>query len=286
MESIKTILNHYRFDLTKSDEAEAYRKLRKNVLSKIGFPVWYMDYSRTWPSQDQKAWDYPKLIKKAAGPVELETKHLFNNQWNTAPIPGVSDKGLRLFNWSEWIYPNKTIKEGYWLEQTEEMRNVLANTHECGYCGKQEPAQKGYVFCPHCLDSEYLKSTDLHLTRMLPVSDDSKRKELTQAEKDYLLPLYKEAQIKGLTERGEARIDKARRDIAAEYEKTLKNAKEKHDAALWIMDNLPEFYSNWIFYNHTGVHCFGWRSKIDASLIDELEKGLQNFPFKFEIERA
>lgn len=217
-----------------------------------------------------------------AGTVDLATKNLFDNQWNTVD-------GKRVFDWTlEAEHPTmgspRGVKRGHYLEQTVEMREIRRNTYRCGYCGKQEPAAKGYVFCPHCLDSEYLKESDLRLTRMLPVEDTSNRAPLSEAEKAHLIPLFREAQIHGSTERGKARIASERGKLAREYEKTVSNAKAKRDGMLWLMDHGVNV-SNVIFYDHTGRFSFGWRKPLSEGEVSILLEAIgSEFPFPYDIK--
>ncbi|KAF0123956.1 MAG: hypothetical protein FD152_3178 [Xanthobacteraceae bacterium] len=227
----------------------------------------------------------PELDGRA---VELETKHLFRDQWNTAPIEGVSDKGLRLFDWAQDVNSPigapPRIKRGHWLEQTPAMREARRNTMKCGYCGKQEPAAKGYVFCPHCLDSEYLGEGDLHLTRMASVEDTNKpRAPLTEAEKGHLLPLYREAQIHGSTERGRARIASERAKVIEKHRKVTTDATTERDAMLWLMDRGIRT-DNVIFYSHTGRFCFGWRKPVGGAVLAELLNIMSEFPAPYDIK--
>lgn len=282
MTTISTILRHYRFDLTKPDEAREYRELLDNTLSKIGFPVWIMRADFDCYSARKPVQDFIEKIRANVGPCELDTSHLFSDQWNTDDAAS-----LRVFNWAECKYANRNIREGYWLEQTDAMREILRNTHTCGYCGKQEPAQKGYVFCPHCLDNEYLKPDDLGLTRMVPVSESRNRsKELTDAERAHLLPLYKAAQLHGATERGKARIARERERIESNYAKSVAKATIKRDAARWIIGNVPSVLENWIYYDHTDKHCFGWRSPLSDGVVSLLLEKISEFPFAYEIKCA
>lgn len=283
--TIKTVLHYYYFDISKPEDAAAYKALCAGALAEIPFKTWTMDcrgaYQFTKPASD-----FIAKVRDSAGPIELETDYLFDNQWNSAPT-SASNSGMRLFNKAQMIYENKKIKEGYYLDQTAEMAEVLRNTYKCGYCGKQEPAAKGYVFCPHCLDSEYLKESDLHLTRMVSVCDTNKpRAPLTEAEKVHLLPLYRDAQINGSTARGKARIAKKRADVQREYQQTIAHAAEKRDAATWIMNNAPGLLENWIYYTHTGRHCFGWRKPLDECLLSDLLDKVSEFPFSYDIKCA
>ena len=91
--NIKTTLHHYRFDLTDAAQRAAYDKLREETLNVIGFPVWAMNadffsYNDRKPTEDfiNKVRATVSRVENthgvASGPVELETAHLFANQWN------------------------------------------------------------------------------------------------------------------------------------------------------------------------------------------------------------
>lgn len=199
--NIKTTLNAYHFDVSKEEEAQAYKELCESLRAK-GLKV----FSTIQNPSSKEFRNFRDIVNSLdGGYVELETKHIFNNQWNSAPIPGQSENGLRLMDWAESIFPNKDIKEGYYLEQTPEMAELRRNTASCGYCGHQEPMQKGNVFCPVCLDSEYLKPEDLHLTRMMSVESKGNRKKLSDAERSHLMPLYVHAQTVASGSRAKAK---------------------------------------------------------------------------------
>lgn len=283
MSNIKTVLHHYRFDCSKGEQAKEYSDLIKNTLSKIGFPVWTMHLEHGYTA-NPGGWDFMEKIRKSNGDIELETEHLFNNQWNSAPS-ATSENGLRLFNWSECNYANLDIKEGYWLEQTAEMVEILRNTAACGYCGKQEPMQKGNVFCPHCLGSEYLTVDNLHLTRMQAVNVNKDRVKLNQAELDHLIPIYKDAQLHGQGKRGIAKMVKARVDVENDYKKSIRKAETKYKGFSWLLDKGFNV-DNVIYYDHVNRFSFGWRSPVDDVLVSELLECISEFPFNYEIKCA
>lgn len=277
MTNLKTTIRTYRFDTRRKDECEAWDDLRTRLESThphcmeshggaMHFQHWMTDRE-----------------------VELETAHLFSNQWNTAPIPGVSDLGYRVFDWALDYMPsrNPNLKQGHYLEQTDAMREIRRNTDGCGYCGKQEPAAKGYVFCPHCLGSQYLKASELHLTRMQPVNTPfaAKRAELTDAERAHLLPLYREAQLHGRTEADRKRIAKARADITHARISTIANANVEADGLLWLMDRGIRT-DNVIYYNHTRRFCFGWRAPVDAEFLSAVLDVASEFPYPYDIKTA
>lgn len=269
---MQTIIHPYWLDLSVPAKAAEYAAmceqakahgLRKLVMGSLG-----SDYSSTIAN-----------AKAGARTVTLETECLFNDQWNTAC-------GMRVFDWWEEAFiPNKNIKAGHWLEQTAEMRAIRDNTHKCGYCGKQEPAAKGLVFCPHCLDSEYLKESDLLLLRMRPISGErGKFPPLTDAELAHLLPLYRVAQKHGSTERGRARIAKATRDIETDYTNAVRKAAVERDAKRWIVANMPGMLGQYIYYSHSDKHTFGWRDKgLSADQVALVLECISEFPFGYEI---
>jgi len=278
MSNIKTIFHTYNFNLNNADEAAAWLALKAKLTES-------QPHCMESHGGDSHFTKFEKLDGQV---IELETTHLFENQWNTAPMDG--HNGYRVFDWALDYRPygNAKIKRGHWLEQTADMKSVRDNTMKCGYCGKQEPAQKGYVFCPHCLDSEYLKQSDLYLTRMIAVSADKPHRnypKLSEAESAHLLPLYKHAQMHGNSERGKKRIAAKRADILKKFETATKNAADEFRGFTWLMDNGINT-DNVIFYSHTGRFSFGWLRPIDDGLKDLLLEAISEFPFPYDIKCA
>lgn len=291
--TIKTNLHFFYLDTSKADQAAIFNETVLPAMKATGFPIDRV--SMMFRTANPEGWKFLDKLMGAVGhvvnthdlrvaQVELEMQHLFANQWNSAPM-GEFETGARLWNAVEYVFENMSIKCGYWLDQTPEMREILRNTHKCGYCGKQEPAAKGYTFCPHCISSEYLTRKDLHLTRMLPVCDTGNRAPLTDAESAHLLPIFKEAQLRGNTERDKARIAKQRSDVHAEYEKVTRNATTKRDGFIALMD-LGLKTDNVIFYEHKGVFSFGWRNPVDSEIVSDILEVISEFPFPYEIKCA
>jgi hypothetical protein len=262
--TLKTVLHKYRLNLDNADDRKEYEELTAKL-----------NDGRHWMNCSADTKDKGKSAP--AGEIELETEHLFSNQWNTAC-------GFRVFDWYEGIYSNKRIKEGHWLEITDEMREIRRNTLVCGYCGNKEPAAKGYVFCEKCLDSEYLKEDDLFLLRMLPVEQNMpKRPELTAAELNWLKPQYVERQTTGANSRNANRLRKQRFDIAAKRTKAIRVANEEAEGMIWLMDNNISI-DNVIYYSHTEKFCFGWRQPVSDSVASRLLEIISEFPFAYEIK--
>lgn len=281
MTTIKTKLNRYSFDVSTVEGKAAYEKLCTKLTAQ-GLTCFK---SHGGGSHFIRFPD-----NSMSKTVQLETAHLFINQWNTAPIKGMTDKGLRVFDWAQ-DYPSnlsgcaKNIKRGHYLQQTEEMREIRRNTCACGYCGKQEPAQKGYIFCPHCIDSEYLERKQLHLLRMLPVESKADRAELTKAEEAHLFPLYTAAQSGATSARAKARHDKKRSDLEKEYKKAIKTAETEYKGFNWLMDNGLNI-DNCIYYSHTDRFSFGWLQTVDAEVVNAILEVIREFPFDYEIKCA
>lgn len=214
--------------------------------------------------------------------IELDTTHLFNNQWNTKEIPSWGKaSGYRVFDWAlDACLPNKAIKRGHYLDQTPEMIEIRRNTVCCSYCGKQEPAAKGYKFCPHCLGSEYLRESDLFLTRMAPVCEfGDKLDSLTEAELNHLLPLYREAQL----HKHNRDAVELRKKLHEEYANDVENAKSEHDGMIWLLDHGMNI-DNVIYYKHTGKFCFGWRKPVDQSVLSALLDIISEFRWPYDIK--
>lgn len=278
MTTIQTTLHYYRFDTSDEAQAQAYKDLLENTLKEIGFPVWKTDCHTYIPNPNRDS--FLATVKSTNGKViELETDHLFPNQWNA------KDPSLRLFNWAEYRWPNRSLKEGYWLEQTDEMRAVLENTAKCGYCGHIEPVGQ-HKFCPKCIGSLYLNEGSLHLTRMVPVKDTDKNREpLTEQERAERLPLMQSAQTVTLTEVQAKHRERQYKRVNDQYYKSIGLATIKQQDSLWMLDrgiNIDEA----IYYDHVSRWEFGWRSPIEVTVAQTLKEKLKGLDSNWRIRVA
>lgn len=264
--TLQTKIHYYCFDISNEDERIAYSSLKAELKHTPGRGHWH---------NARSVYDSHKHGDTEA--VELETKCLFGNQWNTADN--------RLFDWCERYVDNRTIKTGHYLDITDEMREVRRNTHKCGYCGNFEPAAKGHVFCPECIGSEYLKEQELHLLRMRPVDTPFKdeRPLLTKAEAEHLTPLYVEAQIHGNTSRDKQRIRGQREKLQRDHDHAIESAETEFTAFTWLMDRGIKT-GNCIFYKHTGRFSFGWRKELHGAELSALQDVLCEFPFDYDLK--
>lgn len=265
---MKTMLHVYRYDLDSEEDRASHEELTRSMRA---------DGVRLFNAMATTG----KRSSLKSGEVEICTGHLFSDQWNT--VDAGDQPGHRVFDWYEDIYPNVKIKEGHWLELTDEMKEARRQTFSCGYCGKQEPAAKGYVFCPHCLDSEHLKKGDLHLTRMLPVElHFPKREELTEAELANLFPQYIKRQTTGSDSRNAKKLRKQRSAIIKKQSRAAYAAKTEADGLLWLMAHDVSI-DNVIYYSHTDKFCFGWRGPVSDEVARELLGMISEFEHAYEI---
>lgn len=275
--TIKTTIHCYDYNLNNAGDAKEYAELVKDLKATVAHPMRAIgDYY------------HPEIDGMQ---VELETGCLFDNQWNTKPI-GASKTGYRVFDWAEEVRFNngreiQNYRRGHYLTITDEMREIRRNTCKCGYCGHQMPAQAGSVFCPECLGSAYLTAEQVHLTRMMPVDTPFKqaRAKLTEAEETYLMPLFRQAQIYGNTERDKLRIARTRAKIEKDYHKALKVADTEYHGMLWLMDHGIKT-DNVIYYSHTDQWAFGWRTPYDSVTETAMRQALEGFPFPYEFAKA
>lgn len=283
--NLKTKLHYYRFDTSDPDQAQAYQELLEGTLKKIGFAPWVTDESRT-QGPITESFDFYRKIRESCTDgsveVELETKHLFSNQWNSAPFGKFEKSGARLFNWARVQWPNRNIAEGYWLEQTQAMANILAETSKCGYCGHQAPTGSK-VFCDSCLGGEHLEMGQIKLLRMMPISFDGSRPELTQEERNLLEPQYLEHQTKAKSARSIARMAKERAQVEKDYLEASEKARMEYEGKMWFMDRELNT-GNLIYYNHTKTFCLGWREPLDPKLAEAWREKTEGFPFNLELK--
>jgi hypothetical protein len=263
---MKTTLHTYYFNLDNPKDREPYVRLCAELKSTPGRGRWMNCVSMDRVGHARAC--TPESI--GSREVELKTEHLFDNQWNTA--------SERLFDWYEEIVPHRLIKSGHYLDITDEMRAIRDNTLKCGYTG-QMCARPGPEFNLGALGSPHLKENDLHLIRFKPVSFTGNREPLTQAEKDYLVPLYIEAQSR--RGKDETRVFVA--ELHAEFSDTVRLARMKRDGFLWMVERGIRT-ENCIFYSHTETFSFGWREPISRAVRDKLLEATRGFPFKLEFK--
>lgn len=260
MKTLQTTLHYYRFNLDNDNEKTEYKDLCQSLKTK-GLKLF-----------DSISSDHSKFYKELILPlnntvITLECEHLFNNQWNTAKTE-TSDKGLRVFDWSEAIYPNKRIKEGMYLDQTEEMTEVRNNTYSCGYCGKNYYKPK-VSFCSNCLGSQYLKEDELKMLFLTPISQNRQVNYSSIIVSEDLVKEYNERQKASRAER----LNKKKEQKLQSLKNDIKKAEKEYNAFKWLIDHNIDF-ENCIYYSHTDKFCFGWQTPIEKRIAEKLDHTL------------
>jgi hypothetical protein len=252
---MKTVIHYYNYNTRDEKDAKAYAELCEKLTGQ-GLHL-FDSISR------EHSHFYRNLIAPLNGQeIELETEHLFNNQWNSAPTK-TSEKGLRVFDWSEAIHENRSLKQGMWLEQTEEMTAIRALTYKCNYCGKQY-FKTQQSFCTACIGSEYLKESELELLFLTPVSADKTRFGGVNLP-DGFVEQYHTAQKAARTVRLQEQQDRKLADLQQE----ITAAQKQFDAfSLLIANNID--FDNVIYYKHTDTFNFGWRRALSSTEQQEL----------------
>lgn len=285
--TLQTILHAYSFN-TRTPEGlaawTAFKAERKASGAPLFGPVWR-------ETREDLSLDGATLtLDPGAGNINL-----FSDQWNAT---GPSGNGFRVFDWllhAEKSHPSQNfgapagIKRGYWLEYTEEMQRIRAETLTCGYCGHKRPIADAPEFCPACIGSEYLTPEDFPLTRLAPVAAArGKRPDLSEAESAERLALWTEAQREGAKTRTGEKLAKFRAKVEATAAKAKASAETERAGLLWLLDHDLGGLAcdNVIYYSHTGRFGIGWRAKLQGSLAHEIMGQLSDagFPFPYDVE--
>lgn len=264
---MKTTLTHYRFDITAPTDCKAYKELTAKLKKTNG--------------KCFRVISNPTGCKPPEGEISLDVSNINNiweNQWNTTC-------GFRVFDWYEGIYPNRNIKKGYYLDVTEEMKPLRKELLRCGYCGHTttDTSQK---FCTSCIGSTYLVASDLKLLRMMPVSSLTPREELSEEELAMLTEEFNKAKVKAIHRKYTP--DEKEHQFEEEYKlfrDSLEKAQNRFTGFNFLIENNIS-QENCIYYDHTGVFCFGWKHPLPDAAADYLEELLEEFPGKYEIKRC
>ena len=293
-DTIKAELVYYRINTAYLEGRKAYTELCE-TLKEIPFEKWvtqgrfpngdtnfelqkFINSLRNKLNIEISSADYQLYSRE----IHLETKHLFEDLWNTV-------EGFRLHNKAEFEWPALHIKEGYYIRQNPQMIAILQGTAKCGYCSHQAPVGEK-DFCDKCLHSPYLEVTQLHLLRMEPIEAPERRtgetlkiprsaRPLSEAELAVIMPRYIEAQTKVRQEKEK----ELRATIKRNLEQKIELAETDAKGMLWLLD-AGISVENLIFYPHTKTFCFGWRQPVSEEVRAELVEKLKQFPFDFEIK--
>lgn len=106
---IVTQLTGYYLDISKAEDARFYKQILKSLEGRPKFEV-------TGPEPWRKNM-IRKFREENRNSVTLMANFAPGGQWNTV-------EGYRIHDWHEHIFPNKKIKEGYFLNISQEMKNL------------------------------------------------------------------------------------------------------------------------------------------------------------------
>jgi hypothetical protein len=248
---LRTTLHYYYFNTRNADEQAAYAALSDRLKAE-GLTLF-----------DSISANHGTFYRDQIAPldgqeIELETAHIFNSQWNTAPV-ATSEKGLRVFDWAEGIHSqSRSIKQGMYLDQTQEMRDIRNLTYKCGYCGKNyfKPSES---FCTACIGSEYLTEKELPLLFLVPVANEAKRNYDGVNLPDGFIDLYRERHRETMR----AKLQAAQARKLAGIEKEIESKRVEFEAFSLLIENDIDF-DNCIYYSHTATFCFGWRQALSG----------------------
>jgi len=207
-----------------------------------------------------------------SGVYHVETKQLFNNQYNTV-------EGFRIFEYSEKLsVPNaRKMGSGYYISKgIEKIREAQKRVKECGYCGKHY-VDSSKKWCSSCSGSEYLERNNYKLLQLQPLSKDNPIYDKEPPK--YLINKIQIEQRKTASRKVMAEqkrdIEKAKKDVV--------NAKTVLLAKKWLIRN-NVYTDNVIFYSHKDVFSFGWRGTLDKQYKSDLLDVISEFPYNYEIK--
>lgn len=269
--TLETTLHRYRFDTSDPRERTDWVKLCNSLKNREGAGH-LMNVSAS-PSEYKKS-------EMSVKSITLETKCLFDNQWNSTE--------MRVFDWYEAIFENRHIKEGHYLDITPEMIAIRHDTEKCGFCGA-EYYKEPIKFCSKCLGNEYLKESDLHLLRLMPISWNGRsRPALVPNEREIMLLDYYSLQVEGKKIRESGRFAKMRENVTKKYERATDPTlpTQERDGFIWMLDRRISI-DNCIFYTHKPdglIFSFGWRTKLAEAEAQTLRDAMQGFPFDWNIK--
>lgn len=275
---MKTTLHYREFDLSVAADNAAYIALRAAQTRdpKNAFEV--------WAETGAKGAEFRQKLQDLDGKeVELDTSCLFDNQWNTAAIPGISESGMRVFDFYAERWPNRSIRTVQWLEITDEMRAIRATVRKCGYCGKHYPGPEGlprFELCTSCVGSEYLKPESFPLLRLKPIDFTGTRAPLTEEETEFLTREHEGAYALAQA----ARRAKLKERIERDAEKSIRDIGTETSGKTRFLD-MGLDVDNLIFYPHTGRFCYGWREKVTREGAERIHAQLTKLaPFRYPLD--
>lgn len=268
MEPIKVVRIAYKYDLTIPAQVNQYESLCR-ALTNNG----YKKFSALWISN--KNGFVPRDKYEDA---TLDQSTIFDNQFNTI-------EGERVFDWNEPIFENRNIRMGYYISlSTKQAIDAYRSTMvKCSFCGhKEQKSEK--VFCDKCLGSQYLKESELHLTRLVsvltPCSERGKNLSISPEHRE----MYRIAQLQQKIEYIRQQAERRNKKIV-ELKETLKKEIEQKTYKCEIQCMVLEAgfdIDNLIYYAHKNEWVWGWNKPLSQEESEIIRSA--NLPFDFTIK--
>lgn len=279
---------YYRFDTSYDDECRAYQDLCADVRQRNGGSYIARQTLGSWnPSKEYQAFHSALQVYGLNNTtIDIDTTHLFKDQFNT-PKGVVTANGIRVYLWAEYSYPNAAIKEGYFLIDDQNiLKNRLATTYNCGYCGAQYPEAKAAALnycCDSCISSPLLKLDHIHMLKLIPMIDGNKKRAFDADQLAQVKDAVINAQLQATQTRAAAYFPKKLEELKANHEKALKHLNHEFNAMQWLLNHNISI-EDVIYYNHKNLLSFGWRGDgMEPEKAEKLKALLNGFPFEYEI---
>lgn len=256
----------YKFYLDDPKDRKEYYEMRK-VLESAGYECFCVI-------------SLGKEHRIPAGKYEIDTKFLFNNQYDTVETD--DHPGYRIFDWFE-RYTESDFKVGHYIKPFTKGRKLLdeikVKRAVCRFCGAQYewPFETGY--CTKCRGSQYLTPDKYWMLRLSNVNESYK-----QWAKNKEIPLPNDV----LADIAQQQKIAAQARLEAAIERRLKRMREKKRAAeleysviKWLIDKGFTNIENLIFYAHSMTFCLGWRERLTNEDLKFVYSKINDFPKVF-----
>jgi len=292
---VTTRLHRYSYDLYTDEGREAWERLQAELGAKG------VKCQEMWGDLNGPA-SLPDGAQESVEEIVIDLSHIFSNQWNTIwPEPQGKCNGERVHDWYKYYeVRGRKCARGHWVEITPQLQAAREQTSTCAYCGKHYGPMHAKAptngFCDACLDSPYLKETELKLLRLVPLSEERNYSDDTLPEG--LRQLYVERQTTGANSRANQRKDKQRQSVLDEYQEKVDsvtkangNAVIERDGKLWLWERGVDL-ENVIYYSHTQSFEFFWRNKYSGGPSQSVKEKMvtllesERFPYKYQIAKA
>lgn len=273
---IKTKLHTYVIHKNRMDSNELWYEI-KDRLTSLGYkcfdafgPVKILSIGRCFEGSGHsfKTFD-----------IEIDTSFVSDcQQWNTSDT-SPNFQSFRVHNWRVEHGPGLTSHRGYWIDITDEMKEILQSTFHCGFCS-YSTTNIGNGFCPSCLGSEYLVQDNYPLLRLKPYSDERDYSPLTEKELEIVVPLIKEEQQK----RGEILFNKLISENDREMENILEGNLEKvHGLNIIHKFGLMHLITSVFYYRPGRSFTITVKDEDDIFAVKEKLSSVK-FPCKFDVK--